>query len=64
MFWDYLSEEKVSSEITKNYIRTPLELHLVSAEIVLSSSNRTDFDEKQPQPHAIVVTDLRHVAET
>lgn len=51
---------KVSSEISKNYIRTPLELHLISTKMVLSSSNRTDFDEKQPQ--ARVVTDLRCVA--
>lgn len=29
---------------------TTLELNLVSAEMVLSSSNRTDLDEKQPRP--------------
>lgn len=44
--------------------RTTLELNLVSAEMVLNSSNRADLDEKQLWPRVRVLTDLRCVEET
>lgn len=59
MFWDYLSVEKMLTEITRNYIRT----QFISAEMVLSSLMRTDIDVQQLWPHVEVLTDHWCVAE-
>lgn len=59
VFWDYLSEKKTFTGITRNYIRT----QPISAEMVLSSLRRTDLDVQQLWPHVEVLNDHWCVAE-